>query len=84
MGVKISQRLREGEVMAKPKKNHHTFFVQIPDPIWDAMSAEAEAEDRTVTSVLLRILRREYPDAAAAFAEQTDGAASPARRKAKK
>jgi hypothetical protein len=64
--------------MAKPRAGYHDFFAQIPNPLWQALSDEASADDRTVTAQFIRILRERYPEAVPAEAE-----ALPAKKKRK-
>jgi hypothetical protein len=49
--------------MAKPRKGYHDLFAQIPDGLWDALNADADANQRTATGQLIWILRQQYPDA---------------------
>lgn len=50
--------------MAKPKEGFHDLFAQIPEPLWQALSAEADQEQRSITGQLIYLLRQRYPDAA--------------------
>ena len=50
------------ERMAKPKKGFHDLFAQIPEPLWAALSTEADKEQRSITAQLVHLLRERYPD----------------------
>jgi hypothetical protein len=64
--------------MAQKREGYHDFFAQIPNALWQALSAEAEADDRTVTAQFIRILKQRYP-----HATQTEAEAPPAKKKGK-
>jgi hypothetical protein len=48
--------------MAKPKEGFHDLFAQVPEELWQALSDEANREQRSVTGQLIYILRQRYPD----------------------
>ncbi len=51
--------------MAKPKEGYHDLFAQVPEPLWQALAAEADREERSITSQLVYILKQRYEDAEA-------------------
>ncbi len=50
--------------MARPKEGYHDLFAQIPKPLWHALCADADANERSATGKLIWILKQRYPDAA--------------------
>jgi hypothetical protein len=49
--------------MAKPREGYHDVFAQIPEPLWQALSEDAERNERSATGQLIWLLRQQYPDA---------------------
>ena len=49
--------------MAKPKEGFHDLFAQIPEELWQALAAEADREQRSITGQLIYLLKQRYPDA---------------------
>ncbi len=49
--------------MARPKEGYHDMFAQIPEPLWQALCADASANERSATGQLVWILKQRYPDA---------------------
>ena len=46
--------------MATPRDGYHDLFAQVPEDLWQALRAEAEAEERSATAQLIYILRGRY------------------------
>lgn len=52
--------------MVTPREGYRTLFVQIPQPVWDALAAEADKSyDGSLTKAISTILRERYRIAAA-------------------
>lgn len=46
--------------MAVKREGYHDLFAQIPDECWQALCAEADAENRSATAQLIRLLKERY------------------------
>jgi hypothetical protein len=68
--------------MARPKEGFHDLFAQIPEALWQALSADAERNQRSATRQLVWILHQRYPEASAAQSAAPPAAGGPAPKKA--